>query len=66
MAYLCVKNPSMECGACGACSPDPEVVGECAACGDLIYAHEERYDIEGELIHADCLTDWAKKYEVII
>lgn len=66
MAYACIRNSARECDGCGCCNPEPEIVGECAECKDLIYAYEERYDIEGELIHAECLTDWARKYEVII
>ena len=66
MAYYCKRNSALECDGCGKCEPGAEIVGECAACGDLIYAHEERYDIEGELIHEDCLSDWAEQFKVVI
>ena len=66
MSYACKMNSAYECDGCGKCSGEPKIVGECAVCGDLIYDYDERYDIEGELIHVDCLTDWAKKYEVVL
>lgn len=66
MAYLCVKNNAVECSGCGGCNAAPQIIGECVECGDLIYDFEGSYDIEGELIHKECLEDWAKKYEVVL
>lgn len=43
-----------------------EVIGKCEHCGDDIYADEDYYDIEGEIIHEDCLREWAEKYRVIV
>lgn len=43
-----------------------EVIGKCEHCGDNIYADEDYYDIEGEIIHEDCLREWAEKYRVIV
>ena len=40
------------------------VVGKCEHCGEEILDWHDRYDIEGVLLHGDCLYDWAKKYEV--
>ena len=66
MAYMCIKYGSSECDGCGACDAAPaSKIGKCAACGGDVYPYDERYEIEDELIHAECLTDWAKKYEVI-
>jgi len=45
------------------CYPEPEFAGECAECGDLIYKHEDYYDIDGMLLHEECLTDWAAQYK---
>lgn len=43
---------------------EPSVIGKCEHCGDYIYADEDYYDIEGEIIHEDCLREWAEKYLV--
>lgn len=42
--------------------PEREVVGECAACGEPIYAGEAIRRDEGHMIHNNktCLTEWAK------
>ncbi|WP_052343610.1 hypothetical protein [Bacillus massiliigorillae] len=32
---------------------EPEVIGECAGCGEEIYAGQDIYDCEGELVHQD-------------
>lgn len=39
------------------------VLGKCEGCGEPIYPYEEYYDIEGELVHWDCLREWADKYK---
>ena len=62
MAMACRRGGS-ECTGCGRCQPEPKTVGECAACGDLIYSWEDRYNVEGEIIHYECLHDWAEKYK---
>lgn len=41
-----------------------EVVGKCEHCGEDILDTHARYDIEGVLLHEDCLSGWARKYEV--
>jgi hypothetical protein len=38
-------------------------IGRCAHCKDTVFAYEERYTINGELIHGDCLYSWAAKYK---
>ena len=42
----------------------PRIIYEtCAVCGEPIYWDEERYELcDGDVIHEDCLMDWAKKY----
>ena len=37
--------------------------GSCACCGEAIYGYEDYYDIDGILLHEDCLTDWAYQYK---
>ena len=64
MAMIC-KSGARECDGCMSCQPEPEIIGECAACGDLIYACDDVYDIEGDLVHEECLFDWAEKYRVV-
>lgn len=35
----------------------------CAVCGEPVYWDDERYELcDGDVIHIDCLEDWAKKY----
>lgn len=60
---LCVKG-GRECDGCMRCQVEPETVVKCAQCGEDIYADEDRYEIDGEIIHEDCLRDWAEKYRV--
>lgn len=38
-------------------------VGRCCVCEDPIYATEEYYDIDGEMLHDDCLREWAAEYK---
>ena len=40
--------------------PEDEVFAECDQCGGEIYVGEEYYDIDGDLIHEDCLCDYAR------
>ena len=35
--------------------PPPRAVGICAGCWEVVYDTEERYKIDGELAHYDCL-----------
>lgn len=65
MAMTC-KNMAAECVGCGACFTEPKPIGRCAACKCSILADEDHYDIEGELVHWDCLSDWARKYRVVL
>lgn len=60
MAYMCI-NGSGECTGCGGCNQSAKVVGVCW-CGSQIRADEDYYEIDGELIHDDCLHEWAQQY----
>ena len=64
MAMIC-RNGARECDGCMACYPEPEIVGKCDGCGDEIHSDEDYFDINGELIHEDCLYSWAERYRVI-
>lgn len=37
--------------------------GRCTHCGEEVYDYDDYYDIEGELLHEDCLYDWAAQYK---
>ena len=64
MAMTCI-NGARECDGCGACLPDPAVIGKCAGCHDDIHVDEDFYDLPDEiLLHEDCLRDWAKQFLV--
>ena len=39
---------------------DPKIIGRCAVCGDEIYEGETIYRIDGDLIHEECLREWAE------
>lgn len=36
--------------------------GKCAYCRETIYGCDEYYDFDGELVHDECLIDWAAQY----
>lgn len=63
MAMICV-NGCRECDGCGACQKDPAPLGYCVTCGEAIVFGDDYYEIDGELIHEDCLTDWAAQFRV--
>lgn len=63
MAMICV-NGSRECTGCMACQSEPTPVGHCVTCKEPIYGPDDYYEIDGDLIHDDCLTDWAKQFRV--
>ena len=65
MAMIC-KNGARECDGCGSCFTDPKPIGRCAACREPVYGDDDHYDIDGELVHWDCLSDWARKYKVVV
>lgn len=46
-------------------SPPPRAVGICVACGDVVYDTEERYLIDGEIVHYDCLHNYHKDDRVM-
>lgn len=64
MAMSCATL-GRECDGCLDCEKEAEVVGICEACREEIHAGEDYYDIEGDLLHEDCLLDWAWKYKVV-
>lgn len=61
MGMICI-NGARECNGCMACHKDPTPIGECVVCGDGITICDDYYDIDGDLIHDDCLHEWAKQY----
>ena len=36
--------------------------GRCTHCGEDVYEYDDYYDIEGDLVHSECLVDWAEQY----
>ena len=64
MALTCVTG-GRECDGCQRCIPEPEAVDICAECKEPVFGWEDRYNIEGEIIHDDCLIDWAERFRVI-
>ena len=63
MAYMCIRGNG-ECDGCGRCRErEPEYIGNCEHCSDVIYDDEDYYDIDGVLLHEDCLKDWADEYK---
>ena len=42
--------------------PEPKVFGYCQHCGGEIYEGETYYNIDGQIIHEDCLWDFAKEH----
>ena len=52
------------CTGCMMCQKEPKEIGRCKVCKEPIYEDENYYDIHDELIHEDCLSDWAQKYLV--
>lgn len=61
MAMICIHGGA-ECSGCMHCQGEAQTVGQCSECKGLIYADEDYYRIEGETVHEDCLTAWARKY----
>ena len=37
--------------------------GRCIHCDEDIYEGEPHYDIDGDLLHEDCLWGWAQEYK---
>ena len=42
----------------------PKKIGVCEQCSDPIYEGDDHYDIDGDMVHWDCLTDYMDKYRV--
>lgn len=43
----------------------PKSIGVCEHCSDPIFEGEDYYDIHGDMIHEDCLREWAdEQYKV--
>lgn len=55
MSYLDIPERPLD-------PPEDVVVGYCVHCGGEIYDGETVYNIDGDLIHEDCLHDFAKDY----
>lgn len=41
--------------------PEDKVFGYCDQCGGEIYEGEDIYEIDGDIIHEDCLLDYARE-----
>lgn len=41
----------------------PKSIGVCEQCSDLIFDFEDYYEINGNMVHEDCLTDWAEQFK---
>ena len=52
------------CTGCRACETGGRIIGTCRCCGEDILDTDERYEFGNELIHRDCLTDWADEFLV--
>ena len=63
MAQVCV-NGSRECTGCMNCYEQDEQIGVCEHCSDVIFDGETHYDINGMLLHWDCLREWASEFMV--
>lgn len=64
MAMGCIYG-GRECDGCMRCQKEPRSIGACSACGEPITTDDEfYYNIEGELVHDDCLREWAEKYRI--
>ena len=61
MALTCISQ-GRERNGCRNCETQAEIVGICESCRGEIRADETYYDIEGDLLHEECLLDWAWKY----
>lgn len=61
MAMIC-GTLGRECNGCMRCEKEAEIVGICESCREEIHAGEDYYDINGDLLHDDCLLNWARKY----
>lgn len=42
----------------------PAYIGNCEHCSDVIREGDNYYNFDGELVHYDCLREWASKFEV--
>lgn len=41
--------------------PEDKIFGYCDHCGGEIYMGEDIYEINGDIIHEDCLLDYARE-----
>ncbi len=42
--------------------PEDKIFGYCDHCGGEIYEGEDIYEIDGDIIHEECLLDYAKEH----
>lgn len=63
MSFPCVRGKP-ECDGCMLYRKESRVIGYCEACREAICEGDNHYSIEGDLVHDDCLQDWAAKYFV--
>lgn len=64
MAFPCVKKCSIECDGCGACQ-EGTLFGYCENCNEPIYQGEDIYEIDGILLHDDCLYDYMRMFRTV-
>ena len=41
---------------------DEHYICDCPVCREPVMEWDDRYDIDGEIIHEDCLYAWAEKF----
>lgn len=63
MALICMTG-TRECTGCKYCEHVPQRIGNCEHCSDTITDCEEYYNIEGILLHEECLQEYMSKYLV--
>ena len=37
--------------------------GKRSVCNEAIYEDEDHYDIDGDLLHEECLVEWAEQFK---
>ena len=40
------------------------VIGYCAVCDEAVYDDSDYFDVNGELVHFECLGEWAEQFRV--
>ncbi|MBQ2956264.1 MAG: hypothetical protein IJE08_07370 [Clostridia bacterium] len=61
MAFPCVLGYKAECDGCGACTEE-RIAGQCDECKEDIFEGETIYNLDGILLHEDCLLDYVRLF----